>query len=53
MADTDHTRAGLFYGIGAYALWGVLPLYLHLLKDVPPAQVLSHAFCGRCCCSPQ
>lgn len=42
MADTDHTRAGLFYGIGAYALWGVLPLYLHLLKDVPPAQVLSH-----------
>ncbi|NIJ31198.1 chloramphenicol-sensitive protein RarD [Sphingomonas insulae] len=42
MGDTTHTRAGLFYGIGAYTLWGVLPLYLHLLKDVPPAQVLSH-----------
>ena len=42
MVDTAPTRAGLFYGIGAYTLWGVLPLYLHLLKDVPPAQVLSH-----------
>ena len=42
MGDTAHTRAGLAYGIGAYTLWGVLPLYLHLLKAVPPAQVLSH-----------
>ena len=42
MVDTAHPRAGLFYGIGAYTLWGVLPLYLHLLKDVPPLQVLSH-----------
>lgn len=42
MGDTAHTRTGLFYGIGAYTLWGVLPLYLHLLKDVPPEQVLSH-----------
>ena len=40
MGDTAHTRAGLAYGIGAYTLWGVLPLYLHLLKAVPPAQVL-------------
>ncbi len=42
MTDTAQTRAGLFYGIGAYTLWGVLPLYLHLLKSVPAAQVLSH-----------
>ena len=42
MADTTHTRAGLIYGIGAYTLWGVLPLYLHLLHDVLPLQVLSH-----------
>ena len=42
MADTAHPRAGLIYGIGAYTLWGVLPLYLHLLRSVPPAQVLSH-----------
>lgn len=42
MGTTAHTRSGLIYGIGAYTAWGILPLYLHLLKDVPPAQVLSH-----------
>lgn len=35
-------RAGLFLGIAAYSLWGVLPLYLHLLQSVPALQVLSH-----------
>jgi chloramphenicol-sensitive protein RarD len=35
-------RAGLFFGAGAYALWGVLPLYIHLLQDVPALQVLAH-----------
>ena len=35
-------RAGLSLGIAAYSLWGVLPLYLHLLQAVPALQVLSH-----------
>ncbi|MGN7997694.1 EamA family transporter RarD [Sphingomonas sp. 22176] len=35
-------RAGLLLGINAYAMWGVLPLYLHLLQPVPALQVLSH-----------
>jgi chloramphenicol-sensitive protein RarD len=30
------------FGVGAYTLWGVLPLYLHLLKAVPALQVLAH-----------
>lgn len=34
--------AGLFFGIGSYTLWGVLPLYLHMLKGVPALQVLAH-----------
>lgn len=42
MIDSSQTRAGLIYGIGAYTCWGLLPLYLHLLKAVPPIQVLSH-----------
>jgi chloramphenicol-sensitive protein RarD len=33
---------GLILGIGAYGLWGVLPLYLKLLTDVPAVQVLAH-----------
>ena len=39
---TAPQRAGLLLGIGAYFLWGVLPLYIHLLKDVPSLQVLAH-----------
>jgi chloramphenicol-sensitive protein RarD len=35
-------RTGLLLGIGAYASWGILPLYIHLLKDVPSLQVLAH-----------
>lgn len=42
MTDVSHTRAGVIQGIGAYTLWGALPLYLHLLDTVPPIQVLSH-----------
>lgn len=37
-ADTG----GLALGVGAYTLWGVLPLYIHLLKGVPALQVLAH-----------
>jgi len=34
--------AGIAFGVGSYTLWGVLPLYIHLLKDVPALQVLAH-----------
>ncbi|MCW3846992.1 EamA family transporter RarD [Sphingomonas sp. LB-2] len=37
-----HDRKGLMLGIGAYALWGVLPLYIHLLRAVPALQLLAH-----------
>lgn len=33
---------GLALGIGAYAIWGVLPLYISLLQAVPGLQVLAH-----------
>jgi chloramphenicol-sensitive protein RarD len=35
-------RAGLVYGISAYTLWGVFPLYFKLLAAVSPLIVLSH-----------
>jgi chloramphenicol-sensitive protein RarD len=34
--------AGFAFGVGSYTLWGVLPLYIHLLKEVPALQVLAH-----------
>jgi chloramphenicol-sensitive protein RarD len=35
-------RRGLALAIGAYGLWGVLPLYFHILADVPALQILAH-----------
>ena len=36
----SETRTGLIQGVGACLIWGLLPLYLKLLKAVPAAQVL-------------
>jgi chloramphenicol-sensitive protein RarD len=33
---------GFWYGVGAYASWGVFPLYWKLVSDVPVFQVISH-----------
>ncbi|MGW1376547.1 EamA family transporter RarD [Streptomyces sp. NPDC002446] len=35
-------RAGLAYGLTAYTLWGLLPLYWHLLGTVAPSEILAH-----------
>jgi chloramphenicol-sensitive protein RarD len=33
-------RAGLFYGLTAYTIWGLIPLYFRAVSDVPPLVVL-------------
>lgn len=33
---------GIFYGIGAYGLWGLLPIYWKLLQEIPASEVLVH-----------
>jgi chloramphenicol-sensitive protein RarD len=38
----DRTREGLGYGIGAYALWGLFPLFWPLLEPAAPLEVLAH-----------
>ncbi|EHM10762.1 rarD protein [Thermanaerovibrio velox DSM 12556] len=35
-------RRGLAYALGAYFLWGVLPVYWKALVDVPPMVILCH-----------
>ncbi|HUW69549.1 MAG TPA: EamA family transporter RarD [bacterium] len=35
-------RAGILYGIGAYGLWGMFPLYWKRLSAVPAMQILAH-----------
>jgi len=40
--DQSLSRAGLLYGLGAYFLWGFLPLYFKLLTAVPPSEIVGH-----------
>lgn len=35
-------KAGILYAIGAYALWGVLPIYWKAVKIVPAPEILCH-----------
>jgi chloramphenicol-sensitive protein RarD len=35
---------GILYAVGAYLLWGLLPIYWKALQTVPAAQILSHRF---------
>src|SRR5436190_5273120 len=36
------SRAGLVYGLSAYTMWGIFPLYFHALSHVSPVIVLCH-----------
>ena len=36
------TRAGLWMGLGAYLLWGVMPLYFKALAHVDPTEIVAH-----------
>jgi len=35
-------RAGVLFGIGAYSLWGIFPLYFPLLEPSSPVEILAH-----------
>ena len=40
--NDQHHRAGLALGLGAYGLWGVLPIYFKLLKGVAAVDIVAH-----------
>jgi chloramphenicol-sensitive protein RarD len=40
--QSGDSPTGFAYGVAAYGLWGIIPLYFRLLIDVPPLQVLAH-----------
>lgn len=41
MAQPSETQTGLAYGIGAYALWGLFPLYFPLLEPAGWLEILA------------
>jgi chloramphenicol-sensitive protein RarD len=36
------SRLGVFYGVAAYGLWGVFPVYFKAVADVPALEVVAH-----------
>lgn len=42
IASVSTANRGFWYGIGAYASWGVFPLYWKLLTGVPVLQLICH-----------
>ena len=40
--DRDHPNSGFFYGLGAYWLWGILPIYFKLIPSVSAFAIVSH-----------
>jgi len=42
VSQADHAaRRGFAYGVAAYGLWGILPIYFKLLKAVPPVDIVA------------
>jgi chloramphenicol-sensitive protein RarD len=40
--ERARTRAGVLMGLGAYTLWGVMPLYFKALDHVLPTEIVAH-----------
>ena len=40
--DEAAVRRGLGYGLAAYGLWGLLPIYFKALESVPPVDIVAH-----------
>ncbi|MCV9879366.1 EamA family transporter RarD [Brenneria izbisi] len=40
--NSQQTRQGIFFALGAYFIWGIAPVYFKLLVHVPPDEILTH-----------
>ncbi|KGD85484.1 chloramphenical resistance permease RarD [Pantoea stewartii subsp. indologenes] len=40
--DTQKTRQGIGFALGAYFIWGIAPAYFKLVKAVPATEIMTH-----------
>jgi chloramphenicol-sensitive protein RarD len=40
--DSQQTRQGIGYALGAYFIWGIAPAYFKLVKEVPATEIMTH-----------
>ena len=38
----QHARTGFAFGLAAYGLWGILPLYFKAIADIPAGDIVAH-----------
>jgi chloramphenicol-sensitive protein RarD len=48
MTPARLSARGLLAGAGAFTIWGVFPVYLYPLREVPALQVIAHRICWSC-----
>jgi len=41
-SQNQKSELGLIYGIAAYSLWGLIPIYIKTVREVPAVEVLAH-----------
>ena len=41
-SKSEDTRAGFFFALTAYLLWGFLPLYMKAMQAIDPVQIIAH-----------
>jgi len=41
-ADPEDTSQGLAFAVGAYFLWGLMPLYMKAMAHIPAAEIVVH-----------
>ena len=41
-SQAGRSLQGLAYGLAAYGLWGLIPLYFRAVRHVPPLEMLAH-----------
>lgn len=46
--DHSDSKPGLLYGLAAYGLWGLIPLYFKSVAEVSPLEVLAHRALWSC-----
>lgn len=44
----ENYKQGIFFGLAAYVLWGILPVYWKALELVSPSEILSSRFMWSC-----
>jgi len=49
-AEETEARQGFFAALGAFFIWGLLPIYIHQLAPTPSVQIMAHRVIWACVC---